>query len=262
MDFPIFTSKIIDDNQSSYQDELLNQYLNISNDILNIVNTNELSELLKYNSFLVKEKQSSNYNLSSFFTSLDSEDSIEENIIDKSISQKEVITSKHNLANKISIDSTDIDDINKANSVFDSMLRKRSPMFIWTLCHTDFEDGVSNCIIDEVESSLKKNKYVTITWLHSLYAQNQKNQDILAGLLRIIGMTIKTEDSDKLLTMVIAGLTEPCSKTQEAALMVIEEWRTKNCLEALKNRSFNTQWISNYAKIVERELINELEDGN
>ena len=187
---------------------------------------------------------------------------VEENIIDKSISQKEVITSKHNLANKISIDSTDIDDINKANSVFDSMLRKRTPMFIWTLCHTDFEDGVSNCIIDEVESYLKKNKYVTITWLHSLYAQNQKNQDILAGLLRIIGMTIKTEDSDKLLTMVIAGLTEPCSKTQEAALMVIEEWRTKNCLEALKNRSFNTQWISNYAKIVERELINELEDGN
>ena len=47
-------------------------------------------------------------------------------------------------------------------------------------------------------------------------------------------MTVEKEDTDMLLTMVKAGLSDSHSKTQEAALMVIEQWRTRNCLIAIE----------------------------
>lgn len=253
----IIQYKKIDYNQSLYEDDVLNE-----KDEKNI---DYISKLLISDSAFIEEKASIYRNLSSALSSLmlKDNDSIKEYFDNNRIFfEKETETNLFNLNYKVSIDSTDITDVNKANAVFDAMLTKRTPMFTWLLCHTDFDDGMSNGLIEEVESYIKRNKYVTITWLHSIYSQNQQNQNILAGLLRIIGMTIKTEDSDKLLTMVISGLTANSSKTQEAALMVIEEWRTKNCWDALKNRTFNSQWISNYAKIVEQELKKEIVNGN
>lgn len=95
-----------------------------------------------------------------------------------------------------------------------------------------------------------------IEWLHS---NNQKDIDVLAGLLRIIGMTVEKEDTDMLLTMVKAGLSDSHSKTQEAALMVIEQWRTRNCLIAIETApSFNSSWLCDYAKQIESELNEEL----
>ena len=76
-------------------------------------------------------------------------------------------------------------------------------------------------------------------------------------------MSVDVSYSDTLLPMVIAGLNAPSSKTQEAALMVIEEWRTKQCLDALKtylNRS--SRLIERYAKVVETELEEELGDAD
>lgn len=174
----------------------------------------------------------------------DSEESVE--------SQSDKIIYKYNG------ESTDTDDINAANAVFDRILRQRTPMFVWSLEHTDFEDGMSNSLTDEVEQYLAYNKYVTIIWLHTIFSKNQENQDVLAALLRIIAMTVNVDDSDKLMTLVIAGLNHPSSKTQEAAIAVIEEWRTKNCLDALRNFKRHTVWIGKYADVVERELEEEL----
>ncbi|MCM1030288.1 MAG: hypothetical protein NC410_02425 [Oscillibacter sp.] len=155
-------------------------------------------------------------------------------------------------------DSTSSRDINAANTTFEKMLNKRKSAFIWSILHTDFEDGMSNNVIEEVEHYLNENEYVTIVWLYTLFSQNQSNQDVLAALLRIVAMTIKIDKSEKLMTMVIAGLNQPNSKTQEAALAVIEEWRTKHCLEALRNLHYHSNWIEKYATIVEKELEKEL----
>lgn len=158
-------------------------------------------------------------------------------------------------------DSTNTRDINAANIAFEKMLNQRTPAFLWSILHIDFEDGMSNSAIEEVEYYLQENEYVTILWLHTIFSQNQLNQNVLAALLRIIAMTIKSEKSDKLMTMVIAGLNQPSSKTQEAALEVIEEWRTEQCLSALHNLQFHSCWIEKYAMIVKKELEEELHVG-
>ncbi|MEY8684829.1 hypothetical protein AB9N12_01365 [Bacteroides sp. AN502(2024)] len=131
--------------------------------------------------------------------------------------------------------------------------------FVWTLKHTDFEDGVENDIIKEVESYIRTNKFVTYLWLHTIYSNNQKDVDVLAGLLRIIGMTVENDDTDMLLTMVKAGLSDPHSQTQEAALMVIEQWRTLNCLAIIETApTFTSSWIRDYAEQIKSELKKEI----
>lgn len=156
-----------------------------------------------------------------------------------------------------SSDSTSTPDINAANNAFETFLNKKTSSFIWNLLHIDFEDGVSNDIIEEVKHYLNENKYVTVCWIYSLFSQNQTNQDVLAALLRIVAMCINVKDADKLMPMVIAGLNQPSSKTQEAALAVIEEWRTEPCLHALQNLEAHSNWIKKYATIVKQELEEE-----
>lgn len=160
---------------------------------------------------------------------------------------------------RVSAVSTSSDNINILNREFFAQLDAKSSYFISKLKRTDFENGMENEIIEEVEGYMHKNLYVTISWLHKLYSSHQKDTDVLAGLLRIIGMTMAEEDMDCLLTMVKAGLADDQSKTQEAAILVIEQWRTKNCLDALETTTrFSTPWIRQYADKVRMELEEEL----
>lgn len=194
---------------------------------------------------------------SSSLSGLDSEDVIALND-STSPCLVDTISTQFSVPKSIAKESTSSQDINRANELFEIMLNKRTPMFIWLLKHTDFEDGVSNSSIEEVKGYLKANRYVTLIWLHSLYAQNQMDHDVLAALLRVVAMTINSDISDKLMTMVIAGLNAPSSKTQEAALTVIEVWRTPHCLDALCNRQYYSNWIAKYANEVKDELMEEL----
>ena len=160
---------------------------------------------------------------------------------------------------RVSAVSTSSNNINILNREFFAQLDAKSSYFISKLKRTDFENGMENEIVEEVEGYMYENLYVTISWLHKLYSSHQKDTDVLAGLLRIIGMTMAEEDMDCLLTMVKAGLADGQSKTQEAAILVIEQWRTKNCLDALETTTrFSTPWIRQYADKVRMELEEEL----
>lgn len=193
---------------------------------------------------------------SSQYMALDSEDGINEECI--SIDNSDDASSGR-IVQRTSKDSTSSADINRMNEEFYSSLLKRTQTFVWTLKHTDFEDGVENDIIKEVEGYIRTNKFVTYLWLHSIYSNNQKDVDVLAGLLRIIGMTVENDDTDMLLTMVKAGLSDSHSQTQEAALMVIEQWRTQNCLTIIETApAFTSSWIRDYAEQIKLELKEEM----
>lgn len=157
-----------------------------------------------------------------------------------------------------SLDSTDTVDVNSINQEFFTFLSKYSQPFVHSLKITDFEDGIDNLVTIEVREFVKRNLFVTYIWLNTIYSNNQKDSDVIAGLLRIIGVVVEQENSDMLLPIVIAGLANINSKTQEAALMVIEQWRTKNCLDALQTTNFSSVWLKEYAKQIEAELIEEL----
>ena len=158
----------------------------------------------------------------------------------------------------ISVDSTDTDAINQINEEFALRLKARSKYFIISLKMADFEDGMTNELSDEVEQYLAHNKYPTYAWLNSLYSQNQTDYEVIAGLLRIINLTIDTSDSNYLLPIVKCGLNDRNIEAQEAAIMVVERWRTKECLDALQTAHFSSPWIKEYADNIISELIKEL----
>lgn len=162
----------------------------------------------------------------------------------------------------ITIDSTDYDAISRINEDFESFLKTRSSSFIASLKMADFEDGMTNELSDEVTKYLAQNKYPTYSWLYSLYSQNQTDYEVISGLLRIIDLTIDTSESPYLLPIVKCGLNDPHIEAQESAIMVIERWRTKECLDALNTAHFSSKGIIEYANSVINELKGELANVN
>ena len=66
-------------------------------------------------------------------------------------------------------------------------------------------------------------------------------------------------DENIMLPIVVAALRSGISVEQEAAIMVIEEWRTKECLDALLSvHSYASDIIEDYAMMVAGELKEEL----
>lgn len=159
----------------------------------------------------------------------------------------------------VSPDSTKTEDINAINRAFRNKLSEETDMFVRELIRTDFEDGMDNYLAEEVREYIHDNALATYSWINHIYSDNQKNEDVIAGLLRIIAIDVEEEDYDDLLPIVKAGLCDYGAKVQEAAVMVIERWRTKNCLDALQTANIQSPWIRSYAKKVEIELIKELE---
>ena len=162
----------------------------------------------------------------------------------------------------VSLGATDSSSINQVNKAYLDGLKKKSTSFISSLVRTEFEDGMDNELTEEVLNYVKGNQMATFLWLNTIYSNNQSNDVILSGLLRIIANVVDVEDSDLLLPMVKAALSDRSSNAQEAAVMVIEKWRTKNCLAALKTANIQSSWVRSYAKSVEKELVREMNDVN
>lgn len=157
-----------------------------------------------------------------------------------------------------SFESTDSNDIEMQNRKVFAQLQKYTLTFVRILKRTDFEDGMTNYVSDVVEDFIKSNSFVTYSWLSTIYSNYQKDAVVLAGLLRIIELTIRNEDVDILLPIVKTGLVDKSSMVQEAAIMVIEQWRTKNCLDALETATFHSKMIEVYANQIIEELKEEL----
>lgn len=154
--------------------------------------------------------------------------------------------------------STNAYDINKVNQADLDYFRSRSEEVASAIAHTEFEDGMDNEITELVRSFINKNRSAAYNWLSELYSSNLKKTIIVEGLLRTLAMVTEKGDENILLPIVIAGLRSDISAEQEAAIMVIEEWRTKECLDALRTTRFASKWITIYANKVKKELEEEL----
>lgn len=173
-----------------------------------------------------------------------------------------LIIESDNVQKTGSPDSTNTIDINTVNRAYRNQLSEETETFVEELIRMDFEDGMENYLTEEVKGYIQDNALATYSWLNHIYSSNQKNEDVIAGLLRVIAMDVEEEDYDDLLPIVKAGLCDLGARAQEAAIMVIEKWRTKNCLDALQTANIQSLWIRSYAKKVELELIKELSHAN
>ncbi len=155
------------------------------------------------------------------------------------------------------VNNTDCtNDIQKANRKSFDYFMYETPSFKCKLLRTDFEDGMTNEAVEQVKSFYKLNSFVTLNWLSYMFSNNLNDYRIISRLLRIFS-NLPKDSSSFLLPMVIAGLNNKNSVVQEAAIMVIEEWRTPQCLDALMNTTYTSIWVKDYADIVITELESE-----
>lgn len=219
---------------------------------LQALNVDALSEAMRAYSSLTDLYKIPSYFDSSDFLRKDYEDGqVNEGNVSESVATRddaEVIVSYN----------TNDEDVNKANERFMKSLELQSKDFVRTLAWTDFEDGMENEITNMVASYMEKNRYVTFCWLNKIFNANRSRPNITSGLLRTLAMVVNKNDAGIMLSMVTAGLASPHSEDQEAAIMVVEKWRTKECLEAMCNTTYGSDWLKEYAMQVVEELKEEL----
>ena len=217
------------------------------------VDLDTYSEAFKSYSSLADLYRMPAYLDSSAFIRQDTEDGVkkkEANSISSSTRQEASVTTT---------ETTRIDDVNKANKEYLDYLRSRTDEIANAISRTEFEDGMDNDITLLIRSFAKKNKSATYNWLDELYSKNLNRPSIVQGILRSLAMITERGDENILLPIVVAGLRSGNSAEQEAAIMVIEEWRTKECLDAISSvTAFSSEIIADYAKMVREELKKEL----
>ena len=149
-------------------------------------------------------------------------------------------------------------DVNKLNQDDLEFFRMHSDEVVRAITTTDFEDGMDNDVTELVRSFKRRNKLATYNWLNELYGKNLREPLFVEGLLRVLAVVTKKGEETGLMPIVVAGLRSGNSAEQEAAIMVIEEWRTKECLDALVTSSLTSGWVRKYAEKVEKELAKEV----
>lgn len=170
-------------------------------------------------------------------------------------------SSENNLTNSESVEKENRNHIDK--------LRNNEFYFVQILLHSSFEDGNSNEAIEYIKEQLSINSVATSNWLAEFFVKNQQRDcdgmEILYGLLRIIAYLNDIDCFDyirgTLVVILQAALNTDTIYLQEAALMVIESWRNKDCLHLLKEMKFEDSYIQKYADIIKNELIQELGDS-
>lgn len=192
----------------------------------------------------------------SFFTRQD----IEDGSNGEATERKKTSSSSTSTEEPVTVsENTRADDINKVNQEYLEYLRSRTDEISIAISRTEFEDGMDNDITLLIKSFAKKNKSATYNWLDELYSKNLNNPSVEQGVLRSLAMITEKGDESILMPIVVAGLRSNNSQEQEAAIMVIEEWRTKECLEAISSVPvFASEMIEDYAKMVAEELREEL----
>lgn len=210
------------------------------------------SEVLRTYSTLADIYRVPSFFDSSAFPRQDAEDRVrkkESKQIDGSSKEDAAISANEN---------TRVSDINNANEQFRQYLDVQTKEFVRTLIWTDFEDGMENDVTRQVNEYMGRNRYVTYCWLNKIFNDNRSKPNITSGVLRTLAMVVNKNDADIMLSLVTSGIASQHSEDQEAAIMVVEKWRTKECLDAMLNTTFGSDWVREYAIQVMKELKEEL----
>lgn len=154
-------------------------------------------------------------------------------------------------------ESTSDEDIRKADITYLNALLNISDKIVYLILHSHFEDGMANPATETVRYIFYSRPYIAANWICMLFSANQNNDRIISGLLRIIS-TFDKNYSSIFIPLVRSGLSDKSPLIQESAIMVIEEWRTEECLSALECTNLTSQWIKEYAESVIDELKEEL----
>ena len=159
-------------------------------------------------------------------------------------------------------ESTDQSSINSQNDRYLKFLRSKESYFVTLLHRCDFEDGITNDAIEFARQNFNTNKSVTCNWFNEVYGRQLSDKLVLCGLLGILAYLRIKDYEDTFIPMIVASLNDESTECQEAALMLIEVIRSKECLDAVKSTKFQSAWINEYAESIVKDLIEELGCGD
>lgn len=129
--------------------------------------------------------------------------------------------------------------------------------------YCEFADGMRNDVTNKAEKFYKSDRVSCLYQIKKTYEEHKDDVVFLSNLLRIIAFVATSKDDAKeLFNIFQAGINSDLSICQESAVMVAEEWRTKECLNSLINTFFHGEWLKEYAEEVIAELEEELNDNN
>lgn len=166
--------------------------------------------------------------------------------------------------------STDTADMRKMEEILAEKFKKDTPFFISILKYVDFEDGYSNNAIEFVSKKFEESPFVASVWLGNVFNQcyvgaefnNIGRNELLFGILRIVAYLNDKEYfghiQENLSNLVLLGLKEDDTSIQDAALMVIENWRDEKSFDMLNSVDFSQSILKNYAEKLKSELKTEL----
>lgn len=161
--------------------------------------------------------------------------------------------------------STTSESTEKKNRNFIDSLRNNKEVFLSLLYHSDFEDGESNDAIEYIKDKLSENSIATTSWLCELFSAYQIDSDnptsssfVAYGIMRILAY-VNNEDcfgyiKGQLIQLLNSALTTNVSYIQEAAIMVIENWRDKDLITLLQQAVIKDTCLSSYRDSVLEEL--------
>lgn len=150
-------------------------------------------------------------------------------------------------------------DARVLNESFLIRLDNEESEIIYLMRHTVVEDGYENDVVQYLQPFYIENPHMTLFWLYGLYAKYMNDSIVFSSILDLLySLDVRQGDLRFMVSLLENGLNSKISVVQEAAIKVAEKWRTRECLNALQQASYASNWIKKYAGKVMSELSNEL----
>lgn len=155
-------------------------------------------------------------------------------------------------------DSTDSNDINRLFEYYLNRFKENETNFLYVLTHSYFEDGMDNPAIDMLNSYFELSPYPSISWFSTFFNTHLQEPNITYRLLRCLCNYKYRQYSKNLISFVRGSLNDKSVEVQESAFMVLESWRTQECLDVIESTQCVNPLLEDYVNILRAELEQEL----
>lgn len=148
---------------------------------------------------------------------------------------------------------------NTANKNREDYLNKYIlPIFISLLREEDFEFGYITRSEEILRDQFKINALATRNWLNEIFLKYFNDEQILIGVLRIIGRFSEQMIFPQGQTIALASLCHKNDEIKELGIRAFEKWISYDSLNILSKIKTETHWLQEYVDQVILDLNEEL----
>ena len=144
---------------------------------------------------------------------------------------------------------------NVINNARLSDLKDKTKEFLHLLKEEHFEFGFTSRSEEFIKSYLTINALATRNWINDIFIHNFHDENILIGVLRILGHFEPSQIFPQGQTIALAALNHKTDEVKELGIRAFESWGGEKSRQILKSISVDTPWLKEYVD----EIIADLE---